>query len=917
MRDHLEATPEIVGVYPERSNYTVAETGEVEILVNLVNMTASGDYFRLEVLNIPFAIIKILPSQLIFLEHGGKTQVALFLSLPLGSEGVYPLKIQVRRKADEAKAGEAEIELRVTKSEEITATAPVLETQRVVSSAYQARGRVGVVVNDVQFHVAPGEVLSIPVQLTNQSLEDERLTLNLKSTEIPHTWVSVQPGMVELKAGRTQTMVVKIAPPKKFTSRAGRYPFVLEVRSARFSDSPASVDCVLTVTAFRQSAIQLSPLQVYADQPVLVRVENTGNTAETYEVSWEGIDRDLLEFEVLPPPPTLSTPAAATQVVGATRVHQPDSPGSAGMLRVEPGKAGVLQFKARPIRAPLFGGARRYDFQTRVSAPEGQGRLFSNSLTGRSMIPAWALGIFVFVCIISFCVLIALIVRAGKQPDQVSIAETQTAANLTQEAGASLTATALVGLDSDGDGLPDSVEIGLGTNPGLLDTDLDGLSDGDEFNNRKTDPRKADTDGDGLVDGDEITRDINPLAVDTDADGVSDGDEVRIGTNPKSVDTDEDGWIDNAEVNTCHSPTDPDTDDDGIPDGKDLEPCDKNNPSLTQTALAGIPSATPTSTSTSTSTTIPPTLTPTLVPLTPTPTTVPPSYTPTAPAWTSTPTPTIAPPAPSLQGFLLFSSNREGRPQIYVQDMTLGRIIRLTVGNGDDSHPVWSPNGRMIAFTSNRDGDHDIYVMDANGANVHSLTNNDATDHYPSWSPDGDWIAFSSNRDGDFEIYIMRVDGSDVQNISDNPANDTQPSWGRTSGLFGGQDVILFVSDRDGNQEIYSMQPDGSSVTNLTNNGARDSLPELSTDGSRIAFTSDREGDADILVMDTDGSDVVNLTADSPAIDEYPAWSSDDQWIAYASTAAGDYDIFVIKADGSVRYNITEFQADDRDPAWR
>jgi hypothetical protein len=918
MDENKDTASGIIGVYPERSNYTIAETGELEILLDLVNLTTNGDYFKLDVLNIPFAMVKYLPSQFIFLEHGEKKQIVLLITLPLGSKGTYDLSIQVTRKADESKAGQANIELTITQGEEITATAPVLETQRITSAAYQARGRVGVALNDVRFHVAPGEVLSIPLQLTNQSLEDERLNLVLKSNDIPHTWVSHQPPFIELKAGKTQTVILKIAPPKKFTSKAGRYPFVLEVRSARFSDAPASVDCVLTVTAFHQSAIMISPLQVFARQPIQVKVENTGNTAETYEVSWEGIDRNLLEFEVLPPPPVLNTPAAATQVVGATRLHQPGPLESVGMLRVEPGKTGVLQFSAAPIRAPLIGRARRYDFQTRVTATDQQGRLFSNSLTAQPMIPVLALFIFLFVCLLSFCALALLLSRSGnRNGDQVSAESTQTSISLTQVAGAGLTATALVGLDSDGDGLPDSVEIGLGTNPGLLDTDLDGLSDGDEFNNRKTDPIKADTDGDGLVDGDEVNRDINPLSVDTDGDGLKDGDEVRIGTNPKSVDTDEDGWIDNAEVTTCHTPTDPDSDDDGIPDGKDLNPCDKNNPALTQTALAGLPTATPTTTATPTSTTVPLTPTPTTIPPTFTPTSVPLTHTPTPILLTSTPTPTNMPQPPELFGFLVFSSNREGRPQIYVRDMVLGRILRLTVSNGDDSHPAWSPDGRTVAFTSNRDGNHEIYIVDANGANPRNLTNDAATDNYPSWSPDGEWIAFSSNRNGNYEIYIMRANGSDLQNITNNPGNDTQPSWGRTSGVFGNQEVILFVTDRDGNQEIYSMLPDGSSLNNLTNNNAQDNLPELSPNGSRIAFTSNREGDPDIFVMDTDGSDVINLTSDSSAVDEYPAWSADNQWIAYASTTTGNYDIFVMKADGSSRYNITMLDANDRDPAWR
>jgi hypothetical protein len=81
--------------------------------------------------------------------------------------------------------------------------------------------------------------------------------------------------------------------------------------------------------------------------------------------------------------------------------------------------------------------------------------------------------------------------------------------------------------DSDGDGLPDEVEVTLGTSVTDSDSDDDGLSDYDEVYwdgdpalnayNPVTNPSGTDTD---------------PLDPDTDDDGVTDGDEVAQGTNP-------------------------------------------------------------------------------------------------------------------------------------------------------------------------------------------------------------------------------------------------------------------------------------------------------------------------------------------------------------------------------------------------
>ncbi|MDF1555613.1 MAG: DNRLRE domain-containing protein [Deferrisomatales bacterium] len=111
-------------------------------------------------------------------------------------------------------------------------------------------------------------------------------------------------------------------------------------------------------------------------------------------------------------------------------------------------------------------------------------------------------------------------------------------------------------VDSDGDGLPDFLEVAIGADPFDADTDDDGLVDGNAGS--------EDLNADGVVDPGET----DPLNWDTDGDGIGDGTERGL-TAPETPDTDlaAGHFVPDADPATTTDPTDADSDDDGILDG--------------------------------------------------------------------------------------------------------------------------------------------------------------------------------------------------------------------------------------------------------------------------------------------------------------------------------------------------------------
>ncbi|MFB6199907.1 MAG: hypothetical protein ABEJ83_03445 [Candidatus Nanohaloarchaea archaeon] len=128
-------------------------------------------------------------------------------------------------------------------------------------------------------------------------------------------------------------------------------------------------------------------------------------------------------------------------------------------------------------------------------------------------------------------------------------------------------------VDSDDDGLTDTKEEEIGTNPSNSDSDSDGLSDQVEYEERDTNPQDTDSDNDGLNDGEEVNSyGTDPVNQDTDGDSLNDGREVNsLDSSPVQFDTDSDGLSDNQEIEEGTEVRDADTDDDGLNDGAEIE----------------------------------------------------------------------------------------------------------------------------------------------------------------------------------------------------------------------------------------------------------------------------------------------------------------------------------------------------------
>jgi dipeptidyl aminopeptidase/acylaminoacyl peptidase len=263
-------------------------------------------------------------------------------------------------------------------------------------------------------------------------------------------------------------------------------------------------------------------------------------------------------------------------------------------------------------------------------------------------------------------------------------------------------------------------------------------------------------------------------------------------------------------------------------------------------------------------------------------------------------------------GVIAFTSDRSGRPGIYVMNAD-GSDQRLVTDEEDSSSPAFSPGGERIAFGTSGPSMGRIATINVDGSERQNVISRNRSIGDPDWSPDGTQIVFVYHDHIYFSISVIDINGDNFRQLT-HPGQYSQindnPTWSPDGRR------IVFSSDRNGNNEIYMMDADGSHVQQLTDNDFIDYWPAWSPDGLQIAFTSHRDGNWDIYVMDVNGSNVRRLT-DNPAKDWKAAWSPDGARIAFASERDGNWEIYTMNVDGSHPQRLTNNEAQDLDPTWR
>jgi dipeptidyl aminopeptidase/acylaminoacyl peptidase len=134
-------------------------------------------------------------------------------------------------------------------------------------------------------------------------------------------------------------------------------------------------------------------------------------------------------------------------------------------------------------------------------------------------------------------------------------------------------------------------------------------------------------------------------------------------------------------------------------------------------------------------------------------------------------------------GHLVFMSERDGDPEVYIADVRATTSRRLTTHPATDGEPALHPAGERIVFVSMRSGTPRLWTMDTLGGSLQALSTGSATfipERAPVWSAHGDRIAFTSTRTGTSQVFIVDAAGGVAMQVTSEAGGAFDPTWSAT-----------------------------------------------------------------------------------------------------------------------------------------
>jgi tricorn protease len=210
---------------------------------------------------------------------------------------------------------------------------------------------------------------------------------------------------------------------------------------------------------------------------------------------------------------------------------------------------------------------------------------------------------------------------------------------------------------------------------------------------------------------------------------------------------------------------------------------------------------------------------------------------------------------------------------IYAEDLWIANIDgsnprRLTVDEGIESNPCFSPDGKLIAFSAQYDGNTDVYILPVEGGVPKRLTWHPGSDIVRGFTPDGKNVLFLSMRysftNRYMQLFTVGTEGGfpekllipnaffaayspDGKSMAYTPLSPAYQQW---KNYRGGRESNIWICSLSDYSIVKIPQPE---------KGCNDASPMWI--GGKIYFLSDRNGEFNLFSFNLPDKEVKQLTS--------------------------------------------------------